>query len=405
MRVESVLLWLSLFLIPWQLRHTFNFAYVNGGYFEYASSHIYLEQIVVLMLLACWLVRGRFRPKLRIPSKALMALVLWMGITSLWAVSSGVAFYNFLNWALAFLWMIYVFSTKRESQDLIRPFVWGVTFQAVIGIIQFIINGSVGLTGLGESVLDPMVGGIPVVVNEGVRQLRAHGFLPHANAFGGFMALGLIALTAGGRIGIALAVQAIGLVVAFARSAWLGMVVAFIAMVPVMGRRVAKPMGEVAIVFLISIALLHNYALARVTVEGPLETRSIQERVEGFDAWKEVVWDNWLVGVGIGNYPLELVRRNPGLEVWAYQPVHNAYLLHAAELGVVGGIIFLWLAWEVLRKFLKDGANTGHFMLLALWVIGMVDHWPITLEQGRMAVFLALVLTFLGKEVLLDELK
>ncbi len=404
-RAESVLLWLSLFLIPWQLRHTVHFDYVNGGYFEYGSMHIYAQQIVVIALLGCWLIRSRLRPVVIVPSLALTALVIWMGLTAFWARDLGVAVYSFLNWMLALLWIIYITSNEVSSKDLIRPFVWGVTLQAGIGILQFMANGSLGLRVLGESVLDPLVRGVPVVVSEGTRQLRAHGFLPHANAFGGFLVLGLIGLTVQGKIGIELAVQAVGLVVAFARSAWLGLGVAFVAIAAAVGRRAARPMVEIGLVFLISMAFLYNYALARVTVEGPLEVRSVQERIAGLDTWREVIQDGWVVGLGIGNYPLELVRRSPDLEAWAYQPVHNAFLLHGAELGVIGLLLFLWLAWEVWRKLLREGPNTGHIMILALWVIGLVDHWPITLEQGRMVVFLALVLTFLDKKVLLSELK
>ena len=58
---------------------------------------------------------------------------------------------------------------------------------------------------------------------------------------------------------------------------------------------------------------------------------------------KEIIKDNWLIGVGIGNYTFALRAKYPEIKVWELQPVHNTYLLILAELGVVGFLFLLLL--------------------------------------------------------------
>ncbi|MBM4326383.1 MAG: O-antigen ligase family protein [Deltaproteobacteria bacterium] len=56
--------------------------------------------------------------------------------------------------------------------------------------------------------------------------------------------------------------------------------------------------------------------------------------------------DNWVLGVGASNYLFHIVEYTPVRARFPWQlaaPVHNEYLLHLAERGVIGTVLFYWI--------------------------------------------------------------
>jgi O-antigen ligase len=74
------------------------------------------------------------------------------------------------------------------------------------------------------------------------------------------------------------------------------------------------------------------------------------------------------------------------------QPVHNIYMLWLIETGVVGVILLLIL---FKQAFLNPQNRLFHITslpLLALLIIGLVDHYPITLSSGQLLLTVSCVL-------------
>ena len=65
---------------------------------------------------------------------------------------------------------------------------------------------------------------------------------------------------------------------------------------------------------------------------------------------QKIIAENRLLGVGLGNFTLTLKKKSNNLANYEIQPVHNLYLLIAAELGILGLIL-----WSLF--ILKSGLN------------------------------------------------
>ena len=130
--------------------------------------------------------------------------------------------------------------------------------------------------------------------------------------------------------------------------------------------------------------------MARVAMGNSLEERSISERVEGLAVWRAVAEEVGAMGVGAGQYSAYLVERYDGREGWWYQPVHNGWLVLVVEYGVVGVLVMAALAIWLLRGYVR-GVSAAGWWMLGLGVLALMDHWPMTLHQGRAAWFVALI--------------
>jgi len=416
LKIEAVLLWLSVFLLPWQLRHTIFFASVNGGYFEYGSWHVYVTDIVILMLLVVGvLVSGRrvlqpLAPAIGLP---LLMMLLWMTITIFWATDKSVALVNVIHWWLFYSWCVYLVNRVKRIEQILWPLVVGTVFQAGWGTAQYIVNHSLGLNWLGESVLDPTKPGVSVVELAGFRHLRAYGLLPHPNMLGGILVAGAtsavlliksqlarwqwVALWLGGMIISA------GVALSFSRAAWLMLLVILLA-AGVVGAwqkngRKLMAVGLMLLTFMGVLASQRQYVTVRFDLSASLERQSVEERRLGFVEWRKIITQYSNQGVGLGNYTMALIKIEPNREAWWYAPVHDIYLLMTGELGAFGMAVWIWLivmlgklVWTKRRKLAMWEAATP----LLVWLgLGLTDHWPFSLQQGQLLFFLALALIIL----------
>ena len=106
------------------------------------------------------------------------------------------------------------------------------------------------------------------------------------------------------------------------------------------------------------------------------------------------------LGVGLANYPTALyhLARETVAAYPVYQPVHNVLLLATAELGVLGGGLWLallvapWLALWRKRQTVQMTAwwaGTGG-ALAALAVVSFFDAYPWSAHQGKLMLWLIL---------------
>ena len=86
---------------------------------------------------------------------------------------------------------------------------------------------------------------------------------------------------------------------------------------------------------------------------------------------------------------MALQKIKPNQWVWAYQPVHNWYLLTLGELGVMGLLLLLIL----LFHFFKSAGAASRSLLILLLTIGLFDHYLWSLYFGLIFVWLILALT------------
>ena len=91
-----------------------------------------------------------------------------------------------------------------------------------------------------------------------------------------------------------------------------------------------------------------------------------------------------ITGVGSKNYTLvhqDYDHTDEHISVMLPDsPVHNLFLLYAAEIGILGLLFFLWFVWELLRGALRCASNSGMpidkaiYLGMAIGVISLLLH-------------------------------
>ena len=107
-------------------------------------------------------------------------------------------------------------------------------------------------------------------------------------------------------------------------------------------------------------------------------------------------------GVGAGNFVGYFKETLPGLSLSLYQPVHNIFLLIAAESGLSAALFFVLFLGSVLgraiRSFIKGLQGPQQFITLGFMFhalsfgifVGMYDHFFWTIQQTALLFWLVL---------------
>ncbi len=285
-------------------------------------------------------------------------------------------------WSLARIWPIHNLHTAVVTAMAIVLF-WGtylyvlqnlptreaawmlsvlMLIQGGVGVAQFLKQSSVGLAVLGERALAPEMQGMSVIEVAGQRILRAYGLTPHPNILGGYLAMCLLFClgTHPGRLrGLywpGLLAGAAGLFASFSRAAWLGTLLGLAYMAwrlrwgHALDRRSAR--GRWLVIALAALIVLggglvvryRELLLARlVRLDNPLESRSLAERAEDAALAWGLIRAVPFTGTGPGYYTAALWAGVRGPRPPDFRTVHSVPMLAAAELGLPGAILWLWL--------------------------------------------------------------
>lgn len=309
--------------------------------------------------------------------------------------------------ALHLAW-IYLY-VVNEKADVFWIVVSVITFQSVVAVGQFTGQSDLGLSLLGESRLDPLVSGVSVVMRGPERWLRAYGFAVHPNVLAGTLVTMLLLLillmgrVAGPRRWAAAAVFLLGLAAMLTTlSRWafvcllVGLAINILPLLrqtkrrrrPALSPLAAATTGAALLITLLFLGLYGDAVTGRaVNLDTPVESRSLWERERDTSISLKVVKANPLSGVGIGNY----VVTARAYDAWA-ETVHVMPLLLAAELGLGGALVWLWLLLApVLRRGALDEFAPETGLWLGFWLLGLLYPAPYPLYELRSALLTGLV--------------
>jgi len=104
---------------------------------------------------------------------------------------------------------------------------------------------------------------------------------------------------------------------------------------------------------------------------------SARGRLPQYKTAVEVIKAHPLSGVGVKNYWKVFHLYNPNIAGGGRRVVHNAYLLKAAEMGIPGLLVFLWLLGSILLHGLRNIKIQNNFLVLINIGIltGMISLW------------------------------
>jgi O-antigen ligase len=405
----------TLVLIPFRYRFLLLSRPVETIWRDYTDFILFASDIALILTLFTWVLYLYLRPRKILRGPALLTLPL-IGltlaalVTSATSVDPALSLYHSIRLVLLFGFYLYVVNNVQSLKQIVWPVGLQLAIQAPIAIAQVVQQKSIGLQFLGEYELDPAWSGVSVIWTETVRSLRAYGLSDHPNILGGCLALAFLLVAAWvlyrdnkwqvQEIGI-LVLGAIGLLLTFSRSAWLGaaagaLLIAFYIYKdkqPKLRRR-ALVLAALVILF-ISPFIWSNLELLGVRLganssfeELPAEKGSIGGRRVLISAANDVFAKNAILGVGIGTTPQAFEREFPAMPI-DYQPAHMVLLTAAVETGLLGAVFYLIAIFLARSVPMTPDLIAASALLLALTIIGLFDYYPWMLTSGRLWQYLA----------------
>lgn len=421
----NYLIYLLLFLLPWQITYILTSPVINNGEYIFGSIRVYGIDLLIILLLVLTLYKHFFIEK--IINKSLLkkllplGLLIILGFTSLlWANDKMLGLYYSLKLLETGILILCLTTNTFKTKTALLLIVASSLLQAIIGFSQFIYQSDIfgNNKWLGISAHNPNEPGVSVVDTGLRRWLRAYGLLPHPNILGGFIASGLliaiyyyhqinlkflllkddaIKKIKKHRVSILLVISLLllGLLATFSRSAIFGfgcglliMLILFFKNNPENKKQLTKSwLNIVVLLAIVSVSFLLMYQpvfKTRLMGQQRLENKSINERIDYSKQALIIAQNNWLLGTGIGNYTTALQTEiNEQLPGYNYQPVHNIYILFLVEFGILGLIFVLYLLRQLIKYFFSDTKNILLASLLIMYaIIGLFDHYFLTIHFG-----------------------
>jgi len=249
LKIQNWLIYLFLFLLPWQTRLILRHGVLNEGSWEYGIVGIYTAEILLWLIFLLhfylkirsyilvkkdsstgycyelfYFIQDKFRQAVRNDSFWFVLFFIFLlaraFISFDWLV--GLQQFWHLFEAGMILWILKnnirssnschsdgvddslgCHSERNEPKanvveeslnkiNIAFWFIFGLLFQAGFGIWQFLAQETFASRFFGLTLHEAAIGGSSVVENFGGRWLRAYGGLPHPNVFGGFMLAGIV---------------------------------------------------------------------------------------------------------------------------------------------------------------------------------------------------------------------
>src|SRR3989344_2945729 len=385
-KLEQYLFYLFLFSIPFQTRKILYFD--EWRFNEWQSMSVYATDVLLAVLFGFWVynfykkliydlrftIYGKNLKTLILNTKYLIRnpnfyLLAFLVISAISIKNSDnylISWYQWFKLAefVCFYWYLanYAFKKFGLFNSFLAIFISGI-FQAVVAIIQFLRQSSLGLKYLGESVINNDFSGVAsFYISDTEKIIRAYGTTPHPNVLAVFLLLSLFAFyylflnrdysVNNYRLLItAYALSLFGLFTTFSRTVILAWLIIFC--IQIVARVKNSPRArEIFIVSLFATllfgSLYFHESISRLTIGG--DDQAIKLRA--FYTKEALRTNISLFGVGYGNFIAWLIRENPFLPAYAYQPVHNIFLLVYSETGILGISTFILFLVFLVKDFI-----------------------------------------------------
>ncbi len=417
--LEKILFYALLLLLPVQLGKHFwpSSSFVHGLRIDYLSPTLYLTDIIVGLLFVVWAIRafGARRKaqnlKQQLKTKSFLSFTAAF-LFLVFNVFQNAVIEHALYYVLKILEMGFVVFYIAKFVDLKKDLVkvisilgLGSVFESILAIAQFFNKGSIGgvLYYLGERTFTSTTPGISNASIQGELVLRPYATFPHPNVLAGYLVVVMTLVlflfvmiskkqkTISYQLSVIsyLILSTFALFLTLSRIAvlvWV-LVLGFVLVKKILSSNVViKQVGNMLTIFII-IAFVFFTPLFSRFLETSIREQSVVQRKELINASVEMVKEKPFTGVGLGNFIPTLVNISGPLKSSTYlQPVHNIYLLVAAETGLIGLGFFLIFLYKTFKKTSHKLHIISHMRLvfLIILVLGMFDHYFLTLQQGQL---------------------
>jgi hypothetical protein len=403
---ERILFFLLLASIPIQLGKHFwpDFSFVQGIRVDYLSPILYISDVLFIFLFLVSI--KRLREKLR---KIIILPLFLFAVSSLliggiYAYSPLASFFGIIKFLEFFYIAFYIAQTfKRKNIFLLTYiFVLGALVETVICLFQFVSQSSLdgAFYFLGERTFNASTPGIATFEFGDRLLLRPYGTFPHPNVLAFYLLCGFTFLlfSIEFRKGIltflkviSLFFIALGIFLTFSRVIFLLFFCVMYFWLFVSLPKSYKNKRNL-LIFLLSIVMLIFLLLFFQRFEASLIRDSLS-RLRLIEMSMVIFFKHMLFGVGINNFYYHEILLQKNVSPTLLQPVHNVYLLWLVESGLAGFVVgFIFLKKTVFRLKSALAAHTLEsrfykmivILLISAGIIGMFDHYLLTLQQAQL---------------------
>ena len=392
-RLHQIFFGLLIFFLPTQLGRHFwpDFSFIFGLRLDYLSPTLYLTDLLALATLVIWWWQERKIRNISRVNWLIFFIFFYLFINSLLAQNQGAAFYKLTKIA-EFAWLGFYVTKNTKTKVImgkILPVV--VVYSGLIALFQVFKQSS--LDGffwfLGERTFSAGTPGIALAQSFGHLHLRPYGTFSHPNSMSGFLLVALILIWGLGKnspFWLKILASFFGFLVillSFSRIIWIAtFLLGLWLVIGWLGSRRKVP-SQPPVYFLLTLPFLIGTVFF---FSGPsfFFEEATTQRINLAQATLLIIKESPLFGVGLNNFIVHLPKFWIQSGVYFLQPVHNIFLLVAAETGLIGLLVFIWFLWLMIKKLILEHQP---FLLLALGVIlftGIFDHYWFTLQQNQL---------------------
>ncbi len=445
-KIEKFIFYFFIFTLPFQTRVILKSW--GASFNEWNSAFLYGTDVLVLILFVFWTYRLIHMQGLALHVDKLLlgGFVAMAALSISQADNQTLGFYRLIKILEFAALFYYVRSSLGKVFTLtgsLAVIVASGFFQGLIAIGQSLLQRSLELKWLGESVLRTNFSGVAVVATEGEKFLRAYGTTPHPNVLAAWLFLAIFAFyflflyhtqksidtTIQRRSGYSFCFKILkqklctprasrdafllviypillwGFFSTFSRVAiglWAaGILIIFLFFLIRREKYRLSPVVKKSFIFLflttVIIASVFSFVYwpqvqSRIFISG--QEQAVSQRILYAKMAGEIASQKPWLGVGLGQFVPALQTSFKNYPDYFYQPVHNIYLLIVDEVGFLGLAVFLgWLVF-LMRKYVqrtgfKKLYHASFFIgFLSVLAMGLFDHFPWTLQQGQLIFWL-----------------
>lgn len=406
MRFERLAFYLLLLSIPIQLGKHFwpDFSFVQGIRVDYLSPTFYVSDICFIFVFLFSI--NRLRNKLfELIKNKLFLSILFVLILGFFAAKQPLAVLYGLIKFLEFTYLAFYISQAFKNNytpKWIYYLTLGALIQVVILVLQFFSQRSIGglFYFLGERTFDASTPGIAVFRWADQLLLRPYGTFPHPNVLACFLffvfVLSLFRYSPKNNTEsyfkiIVLFTLFLGIILTFSRviiCLLIGVVIYWIFLHFKKKSNFKKIFLATSITSILLLIILFHRFVGTLLID-------INYRLELLILSLSIFIKNPLIGVGLNNFYYHEVLLQKSVLPTLLQPVHNIYFLWLTQTGLIG-IIILFIFLKRIIQSIKF--NFVAILLFSYMIIGLFDHYLITLQQGQLLVALLLGLAMVNSK-------
>ncbi len=398
MALHQLFFYLTILLLPTQLGLHYwpDWALVLGRRIDYLSPTLFLTDITIMITLLLWICSPHTTTWKSIVIYGTFFIYIVCNIY--FSVSPYVVLFRWTKIIEFCLFGYYIIQTKPSLKTTSLFITIAMLYSSLIAITQFALQHSIGgiFWYLGERSFDLSTAGIARVnwcwftTTRCVELLRPYGTFPHPNVLAGFLIISICICLYNRKINFltvfSMTVGVIALILTFSRSAW---VIGAISMCLIIFSKQKRRNWIIGLLVFIGLLFRLPYFYSLFNQSESVIIRN-ELSIAAIEMWKSYP----LIGVGFNAFLSQLPTFLSSRYIFFLQPPHSIYLLLLSELGIIGVTFVGWLLYTLITKLLQLPNKIPLVILLIYGLLGTIDHYPLTLQQGQLLTTLVIALSF-----------